>query len=90
MNWKRVISGVLAAAMLYALPVQLLASAESAEAATAASTWEELPFAASPDDSNTFFTAKTTTPLKSSPTRKRTSKRRTASWIIWATAPLPL
>ncbi len=28
MNWKRVISGVLAAAMLSALPVQLLASAE--------------------------------------------------------------
>ena len=33
MNWKRVISGVLAAAMLSALPVQLLASAEGAEAA---------------------------------------------------------
>ena len=29
MNWKRVISGVLAAAMLFALPVQLPVSAES-------------------------------------------------------------
>ena len=25
MNWKRIVSGVLAAAMLYALPMQLLA-----------------------------------------------------------------
>ena len=33
MNWKRVISGVLAAAMLSALPVQLLVSAEGTEAA---------------------------------------------------------
>ena len=32
MNWKRVISGVLAAAMLSALPVQLLVSAEGTEA----------------------------------------------------------
>ena len=38
MNWKRVISGVLAAAMLSALPVQLLASAEGAEAAI---NWED-------------------------------------------------
>ena len=38
MNWKRVISGVLAAAMLSALPVQLLASAEGAEAAAEVNT----------------------------------------------------
>ena len=31
MNWKRVISGVLAAVMLSALPVQLLVSAEGTE-----------------------------------------------------------
>lgn len=31
MNWKRIISSVLAAGMLLATPVQLLASAESAE-----------------------------------------------------------
>ena len=42
MNWKRVISGVLAAAMLSALPVQLLASAEGAEAAAEVNTWEDL------------------------------------------------
>ena len=54
MNWKRIVSGVLAAAMLYALPMQLLASAEGAETATA-NAWEELSIAASPDDCNTFF-----------------------------------
>lgn len=88
MNWKRIVSGVLAAAMLYALPMQLLASAEGAGTATA-NAWEELSIAASPDDCNTFFIAETTTPLKNSPTRKRTSKQQTASWIIWAAAPLP-
>ena len=42
MNWKRVISGVLAAAMLSALPVQLLVSAEGTEAVGQADGWEEL------------------------------------------------
>lgn len=48
MNWKRVISGVLAAAMLSALPVQLLASAE-------VNTWEDLTSVESLEDSNTFY-----------------------------------
>ena len=51
MNWKRVISGVLAAAMLSALPVQLLASAEGAEV----NTWEDLTSVESLEDSNTFY-----------------------------------
>ena len=55
MNWKRVISGVLAAAMLSALPVQLLASAEGIEAVGQADGWEELTALESIDDSNTFF-----------------------------------
>ena len=55
MNWKRVISGVLAAAMLSALPVQLLASAEGAEAATEVNTWEDLTSVESLEDSNTFY-----------------------------------
>ena len=42
MNWKRVISGVLAAAMLSALPVQLLVSAEGTEAVGQADGWQEL------------------------------------------------
>ena len=55
MNWKRVISGVLAAAMLSALPVQLLASAEGAEAAAEDNTWEDLTSVESLEDSNTFY-----------------------------------
>ena len=55
MNWKRVISGVLAAAMLSALPVQLLASAEGAEAAAEVNTWEDLTSVESLEDSNTFY-----------------------------------
>lgn len=55
MNWKRVISGVLAAAMLSALPVQLLASAEGAEAAAEVNTWEDLTSMEFPEDSNTFY-----------------------------------
>ena len=55
MNWKRVISGVLAAAMLSALPVQLLASAEGAEAAAEVNTWEDLASVESLEDSNTFY-----------------------------------
>lgn len=55
MNWKRVISGVLAAAMLSALPVQLLASAEGAEAAAEVNTWEGLTSVESLEDSNTFY-----------------------------------
>ena len=88
MNWKRIVSGVLAAAMLYALPMQLLASAEGAETATA-NAWEELSIAASPDDCNTFFYSRNDYTFENSPTRKRTSKQQTASWIIWAAAPLP-
>ena len=55
MNWKRVISGVLAAAILSALPVQLLASAEGAEAAAEVNTWEDLTSVESLEDSNTFY-----------------------------------
>ena len=55
MNWKRVISGVLAAAMLSALQVQLLASAEGAEAAAEVNTWEDLTSVESLEDSNTFY-----------------------------------
>lgn len=55
MNWKRVISGVLAAAMLSALPVQLLASTEGAEAAAEVNTWEDLTSVESLEDSNTFY-----------------------------------
>ena len=55
MNWKRVISGVLAAVMLSALPVQLLASAEGAEAAAEVNTWEDLTSMESLEDSNTFY-----------------------------------
>lgn len=55
MNWKRVISGVLAAAMLSALPVQLLASAEGAETAAEVNTWEDLTSVESLEDSNTFY-----------------------------------
>ena len=55
MNWKRVISGVLAAAMLSALPVQLLASAEGAEAAAEVNPWEDLTSVESLEDSNTFY-----------------------------------
>lgn len=55
MNRKRVISGVLAAAMLSALPVQLLASAEGAEAAAEVNTWEDLTSMESLEDSNTFY-----------------------------------
>ena len=55
MNWKRVISGVLAAAMLSALPVQLLASAEGAEAAAEVNTWEDLTSVESLEDSNAFY-----------------------------------
>lgn len=55
MNWKRVISGVLAAAMLSALPVQLLASAEGAEASAEVNTWEDLTSVESLEDSNTFY-----------------------------------
>lgn len=55
MKWKRVISGVLAAAMLSALPVQLLASAEGAEAAAEVNTWEDLTSVESLEDSNTFY-----------------------------------
>ena len=58
MNWKRVISGVLAAAMLSALPVQLLVSAEGAEAVGQADGWQELTTLESLDESNTFFYSK--------------------------------
>ena len=86
MNWKRVISGVLAAAMLSALPVQLLASAEGAEAAAEVNTWEDLTSVESLEDSNTFYYNKTAIRLKSSLTRRRTSRSQTALWTIWAMA----
>ncbi len=55
MNWKRVISGVLAAAMLSALPVQLLVLAEGTEAVGHADGWQELTTLEPLDESNTFF-----------------------------------
>ena len=55
MNWKRIISSVLAAGMLLATPVQLLASAEGAEAAAEVNTWEDLTSVESLEDSNTFY-----------------------------------
>lgn len=58
MNWKRVISGVLAAAMLSALPVQLLVSAEGTEAVGQADGWQKLTTLESLDESNTFFYSK--------------------------------
>ena len=58
MNWKRVISGVLAAAMLSALPVQLPVSAEGTEAVGQADGWEELTTLEPLDESNTFFYSK--------------------------------
>ena len=58
MNWKRVISGVLAAVMLSALPVQLLVSAEGTEAVGQADGWEELTTLEPLDECNTFFYSK--------------------------------
>ena len=58
MNWKRVISGVLAAAMLSALPVQLLVSAEGTEAVGQADGWEELTTLEPLDECNSFFYSK--------------------------------
>ena len=58
MNWKRVISGVLAAAMLSALPVQLPVSAEGTEAVGQADGWEKLTTPEPLDESNTFFYSK--------------------------------
>ena len=55
MNWKRIISGALAAAMLLACPVQLLASAEGAEAADTTNVWEALLPSEDIDDTNTFY-----------------------------------
>ena len=58
MNWKRVISGVLAAAMLSALPVQLLVSAEGTEAVGQADGWEKLTTLEPLDECNAFFYSK--------------------------------
>ena len=58
MNWKRVISGVLAAALLFALPVQLPVSAEGTEAVGQADGWEKLTTLESLDESNAFFYSK--------------------------------
>ena len=55
MNWKRIISGVLAAGMLLAAPVQLMASAESADAAQTTDAWEDLLTADDIDEENTFY-----------------------------------
>jgi len=49
MKWKRIISGVLAA------PVQLLASAESADAAQTPNVWESLLTMDDIDEENTFY-----------------------------------
>lgn len=86
MNWKRVISGVLAAAMLSALPVQLPVSAEGTEAVGQADGWEKLTTPELSTNATLSFTARTTRPLRRSPTRKRMSKPQTASWTIWETA----
>ena len=55
MKWKRSISGVLAAGMLLAAPVQLLASAESADAAQTPNVWESLLTMDDIDEENTFY-----------------------------------
>ena len=55
MKWKRIISGVLAAGMLLAAPVQLLASAESADAAQPPNVWESLLTMDDIDEENTFY-----------------------------------
>ena len=55
MKWKRIISGVLAAGMLLAAPVQLLASAESADAAQTPNVWESLLTMDDIDEENTFY-----------------------------------
>lgn len=55
MKWKRIISGVLAAGMLLAAPVQLLASAESADAAQTPDVWESLLTMDDIDEENTFY-----------------------------------
>ena len=55
MKWKRIISGVLAAGMLLAAPVQLLASAESADAAQTPNVWESLLTMEDIDEENTFY-----------------------------------
>ena len=55
MKWKRIISGVLAAGMLLAAPVQLLASAESADAAQTPNVWENLLTMDDIDEENTFY-----------------------------------
>ena len=58
MNWKRIISSVLAAGMLLATPVQLLASAESTEDAESTNAWESLLTADDIDEENTFTYSK--------------------------------
>lgn len=58
MNWKRIISSVLAAGMLLATPVQLLASAESAEDAESTNAWESLLTADDIDEENIFTYSK--------------------------------
>lgn len=58
MNWKRIISSVLAAGMLLATLVQLLASAESAEDAESTNAWESLLTADDIDEENTFTYSK--------------------------------
>ena len=86
MNWKRVISGVLAAVMLSALPVQLLVSAEGTEAVGQADGWEELTTLESLDESNTFFYSKDDQTFEKITHPERMSKPQTASWTIWETA----
>ena len=67
MNWKRIISGALAASMMLTAPVQLLASAEDADVADSApaaestetpdgeNAWEDLFSSEDIDDTNTFY-----------------------------------
>ena len=67
MNWKRIISGALAASMMLTAPVQLLASAEDADAADSApaaestetpdgeNAWADLFSSEDIDDTNTFY-----------------------------------
>lgn len=90
MKWKRIISGVLAAGMLLAAPVQLLASAESADAAQTPNVWESLLTMDDIDEENTFYYNKNGLSFEKLTHPKRMSKQRTASWTIWATARLAL
>lgn len=85
MNWKRVISGVLAAALLFALPVQLPVSAEGTEMVGQVDGWQELTTLEPLDECNAFFYSKDDQTFEKITHPERMSKPQTASWTIWET-----